>query len=469
MRISFPVLIGLTFSLCGHAQDAKITFSSDDQALVEGFAWAKKQAMAYVFRGDDPVGPWYEAALPGRAAFCMRDVSHQLVGAQLLGLADINKNLLSKFAAAIAESRDWCGYWEINKWNQPAPVDYTSDADFWYNLPANFDFIDACYRAWLWTGDSAYLSEPVFVNFYARSLNEYVHHWDPDGDGLMEGTSGNPSRRGLSSYNEEQFGRVGIDLLAGQYIGNLRYATMLQLRGKSAEAKTYLRRARRIRSKINSDWWVASERFYHHYIKYDGSWLNDKQMMSFLLRWDVVPADRGPSVIDHLISVLPRTGVEMFSYLPLETYRYGNAEDAHRLLATLVSPDLKRREYPEVSYAALEAFAMGLMGIQPDPATATITTLSRLTYQTHWAELDHAPVWSGEIKLRHDGSRQSTLSNLSGQTITWAAHFYGSQAKLSVNGVRQKGTRSRDEAGRPVVVARVRVKPGDNCTVRLEE
>jgi len=24
-----------------------------------------------------------------------------------------------------------------------APVDYKSDADFWYNLPANFDIIDA--------------------------------------------------------------------------------------------------------------------------------------------------------------------------------------------------------------------------------------------------------------------------------------------------------------------------------------
>jgi len=66
--------------------------------------------MAYVNRRNDPVGPWYEAALPGRSAFCMRDVSHQLVGAQMLGLADINKNLLTKFVSAIAESRDWCGY-----------------------------------------------------------------------------------------------------------------------------------------------------------------------------------------------------------------------------------------------------------------------------------------------------------------------------------------------------------------------
>jgi len=31
------------------------------------------------------VGYWYEAALPGREAFCMRDVSHQSIGAETLG------------------------------------------------------------------------------------------------------------------------------------------------------------------------------------------------------------------------------------------------------------------------------------------------------------------------------------------------------------------------------------------------
>jgi len=139
----------------------------------------------------------------------------------------------------------------------------------------------------------------------------------------MEGNTGSPARRGLSSYNEEQFGRVGVDLLAGQYIGNLRFAGMLKLRGKPAEAREYLRRAERIYRKINTDWWVPGKHLYHHYIKYDGNWLDDKQMMAFLLRWNVVPADRASSVVDHLISVLPQTGVEMTSYIPLEIYRYG--------------------------------------------------------------------------------------------------------------------------------------------------
>jgi hypothetical protein len=69
--------------------------------LVRAFDWAKKQALIYVFDGD-PVGLWYEAALPGRRAFCMRDVSHQAAGARVLGLAGYTHNLLRRFAENIS-------------------------------------------------------------------------------------------------------------------------------------------------------------------------------------------------------------------------------------------------------------------------------------------------------------------------------------------------------------------------------
>ena len=31
-----------------------------------------------------------------------------------------------------------------------------SDDDFWFNLPANFDVLDAAVRMWRWTGDDGY-------------------------------------------------------------------------------------------------------------------------------------------------------------------------------------------------------------------------------------------------------------------------------------------------------------------------
>lgn len=49
---------------------------------------ARKMVLSYAHDGTDSVGYWYEATLPQREAFCMRDVSHQSVGAQILGLSD---------------------------------------------------------------------------------------------------------------------------------------------------------------------------------------------------------------------------------------------------------------------------------------------------------------------------------------------------------------------------------------------
>lgn len=65
-----------------------LAFSTTDPQLQQSFDWAKQQALAYVSTGKDAVGDWYESALPGRNAFCMRDVSHQVMGAQALGLGD---------------------------------------------------------------------------------------------------------------------------------------------------------------------------------------------------------------------------------------------------------------------------------------------------------------------------------------------------------------------------------------------
>ncbi|HEY4045521.1 MAG TPA: hypothetical protein VGM27_01535, partial [Acidobacteriaceae bacterium] len=99
LAIQFGAVCLAIFSLCVTAfaqtkdrgRQSNLEFTSSDHRLVEAFNWSKQQAMAYVFN-DDPVGPWYEAALPGRRAFCMRDVSHQAAGAQALGLSRYTHN-----------------------------------------------------------------------------------------------------------------------------------------------------------------------------------------------------------------------------------------------------------------------------------------------------------------------------------------------------------------------------------------
>jgi len=144
--------------------NGKVTFQSSDVDLNKMFEWAKKQALAYAFK-DDPVGLWYEAALPGREAFCMRDVSHQSMGAHVLGLELYTKNMLREFAKNISESKDWCSYWEINRYGLPARVDYSNEDAFWYNLPANFDVLD-----WI-HDDSKFSSHAVSVIQSVNMLN----------------------------------------------------------------------------------------------------------------------------------------------------------------------------------------------------------------------------------------------------------------------------------------------------------
>src|SRR5260370_19520706 len=83
---------------------SKLELDSSDARLVEGFVRARRQAVAYAF-DNDPVGPWFEAAEPGREAFCMRDVAHQSMGGHALGLARHNLNMLKRFAENISDAK----------------------------------------------------------------------------------------------------------------------------------------------------------------------------------------------------------------------------------------------------------------------------------------------------------------------------------------------------------------------------
>lgn len=165
-----PVAAGLMLSVFGLSLNGQSTdrlsgetpdeeqiavFTSTDLQLERSYKWAKAKALSYAHDSGDPVGAWYEAALPNREAFCMRYVSHQTVGAHIIGLAKHNKNMMMKFAENISEPKDWCTYWEINRHDEPAPVDYASDTEFWYCLNANFDVIQTCLKMYEWTGDTA--------------------------------------------------------------------------------------------------------------------------------------------------------------------------------------------------------------------------------------------------------------------------------------------------------------------------
>ena len=107
------LLFGFSFSISFAQEKSNTSFTSSDKQLEQAFKWARNMALHYQGSPHDPVGPWYESALPPRFAFCMRDVSHQCIGGEILGLSRENHNMFTLFAKNISASKDWCSYWEI--------------------------------------------------------------------------------------------------------------------------------------------------------------------------------------------------------------------------------------------------------------------------------------------------------------------------------------------------------------------
>ena len=369
-----------------------IGFTSDDSELNRGFAWAKEQALAYSHHGDDLVGKWYEAALPQREAFCIRDVCHQANGAHALGLEHHTKNMLLRFVQSIAASRDYCCFWEIDKNYRPAPVDYTSDQDFWYNLPANFDLLAACLRMYRLTGDRDYIESEDFLHFYRLTVDQYIRKWDTNGDGIPEGSG---TRRGIPSYEEGEGGGSAqmIDLLASEAAAMAAYAEICELRGEIGTP--YKKWSESIIAEIDR-WWDESDRRFFYTRRPDGSFRHISHIASeWVLYFDSVSDERKRAITLDRLHERGVNGiiVECGSYLSEIFYRYGQPERGEYWLRRFTSPELKRREYPEVSYACIGAFVFGLMGISYDAQTKTISADPKLPANVASASLTGLPVF----------------------------------------------------------------------------
>src|SRR4051812_48129892 len=299
--IAFLLLV-FGFSL-PHAFTQEMTntsFTSSDKQLEVAFKWACVTALHYKGNAGDAVGPWYESALPPRSAFCMRDVSHQCIGAEILGLSSENHNMLTLFAKNISASKDWCSYWEINKWSKPAPEDYLNDTAFWYNLPANFDILNACWNLYLWTADKDYISNDVFKNFFNKSANEYIESWVLQPDSLLTRPA-NPNAkssfnindafhrcRGLPSYSEGvRDMKVGVDLVASLYRGLLSYAAILKMNEKTAEAKQVEASAISYQEHIDKYWWDEKRGGYNTFYSNSGKF-GKNEGETFLLWFDAL-------------------------------------------------------------------------------------------------------------------------------------------------------------------------------------
>ncbi|WP_075559225.1 trehalase family glycosidase [Parabacteroides timonensis] len=420
---------------------ARNTFcvSSNDTMLVKIFNWAVGNSNKYVGDDSDPVGPWYEAALPDREAFCMRDVSHQCIGEELNGHSRQNLNMLTRFVENISVSKDYCSYWEINKDNLPAPADYVSDKDFWYNLNANFDVLNACYRLYLWTGDETYINDPRFETFFRLTANEYINHWQLQADKIMQrpgvmhedDTLVDPkfkTFRGLPSYEESVRGlTVTGDLIASVYKGLKSYAQIWKVRGNEDSCRLYENKASEYARLYNSVWWNEQTQNYYAY-KLEDEILQEGGNNVFPLWFEII---NNSGRVDRLLEMMAEkeTNVESMSYYPMIFYKYGKKDIAYHYLNELYSN--KRRDYPEVASGVIEGIVCGIAGVNADAVANRISTLPRFTSSTGWLSVENIPVFSGKISILHHSGEKSSLVNKLDKEFVWRAMFPGKVKKIN--------------------------------------
>ena len=470
MKKLFAIIIAnCCFVFIAFGQNTTVSFRSSDNAMQNAFTHAKEMALHYQGNTNDPVGPWYEAALPSREAFCMRDASHQCIAAEVLGMSLENKNMFSLFVKNISKNKDWCSYWEINKYGLPAPADYRNDKEFWYNLNANFDLIYACLRLYSWTSDESYIKNQIFTNFYEKSVNEYIDKWVLHADSLLIrpafpiasvnfNINDNFHRcRGLASYSEDVSDlKIGVDLIAAIYRGLLSYSYILKLNGDTTKAAYYEKKANSYQEKIDLDWWNNTDSLYNTYYTIDGKFGKGNGEV-FLLWFDVVKDnERVRKTIDHLIS--EDLNVETQSYFPVILYKHGLNKEARDYIIHLASPETKRREYPEVSFGVIEGIVQGLMGIEPDAESNRISTIYRGQNGT-LSELDSFPSLGTNISLKHE-SQKSYFNNNGKTRINWTAQFAGNYKYVFVNNKRILAQHKYDISGNPVSYIDTMVESG---------
>lgn len=452
----------------------ELSFSSSDKNLEQTFNWGKKMALSYAHDNNDPVGYWYEAALPGRQAFCMRDASHQSIAAEIVGLSKHNFNMMEKFAENISEPKDWCTHWEIDKNNVSCSADYVDDANFWYNLNANFDVLFACWRLYEWTGDKRYLTNEKMVKFFRLSVNEYVERWKLQPENMLLRTQEMNIKettqeryrevRGLPSYVENYPGLTNSsDLIASIYAGFEAYSNMLATLGQKTESKKYHLMAEEYRQHLEKDWWNNSINAYHTFWTKDNKFA-DGEGLTFMLWFNAVQQpERIRGTIDKMMA-RKDWNIENVSYFPVLWYRYNRVAEAYEILKNIITT--QRSEYPEVSYGMMEGLISGTMGIIPSASQKKVTTLPKITGD-HYLQVDNLPLLQGFVTIRHNSNKSTRFINNTPQSLTWQAAYMGDSKQIIVNGKRKSALKRTDLMGNTISYIEIKVPAGGKAEAEM--
>lgn len=477
--------------------------TSSDGTIVEMFAWAKAKAAGWVHQegivgpinigadppvnlGEAPYTPTYWAGYAHRTAYYSRDFAHQLAGAHLLGFDAENKNMLRSFAESATEEHKFYPVWAINfdarTWHT---IDYRSPTNFVREVPATFELVEKANQAFRWTGDRAYVDDPVFWDYYRHATDDFVAlHDGTKPNQVAEGT-GKGIFQGVASYNEiskEPLAEAG-DGIGAQYQAYRALAAMAGDKRETRLARESERKARDLKQYFNQTWSVkpGTDEFVRAYT-IDGAPLTGfgKENSWFMPMKGIIDAGpRNDAYLDFIEAEASGAGrpgnIEAITYLPDTFFRHNRDDTAWKWMRHVYDQrEVKHAsnrqglngDYPEVPFTLVSQTVEGLMGIQPDVPRRTVATQSRLPSGMDWLQVADVPVGEGTITVRHDGHTSTTFTNRSAGMLFWRARFLGEHRWLKVGGHRVPGKADVVDGVR-YTVADVPVRSGQTATAAV--
>ncbi|WP_394851180.1 hypothetical protein [Pendulispora rubella] len=479
--------------------------SSSNRKIVEMFDWAKYKANTWA-QLPGTVGPLnvdennlsgtgtaayvasYWAGYANRSAYYSRDMAHQLVGAAVLGLSAENKTMLRAFAASASAEHVYFPVWAFNfDAKTYLSIDYRSPTNFVREVPAPFELVEKANEAYRWSGDSAYVNDPVLWNFYLHTTNEFITlHDSLQPNGVAEGT-GNGIFAGSASYDEQSSERLAEagDGIASQYQAYLAMVSLARSKGDRTLAATYDQKAAALKEYFNSTWSGAGSganmiRAYG----IDGTPVTGwgRENSGFMAMKQIIdPGPRNEAYLDYIDQQTNGSGrpsnIESLTYLPDIFFKNHRHDTAWKWMNYIYDQkDVQHvngrqganGDYPEVSFTLLSQTIQGLMGVAPDAPSHTVTTQSRLPTEMAWLEAHGLRIGRSAFTLRHDGAIKSTLTNASGtETYTWEARFVGVYRTVTVNG-RTRAGQTKTVHGVTYTYAMIPMAPGASASAAVQ-
>lgn len=407
-----------------------LALRTDDGELRDIFETARADALSHLVAGGQrgprdvseqcPAGAGtvlyrdsYRAGYGHRSGYYLRDLAHQAVGAQILGLGMRTAAMIESFLRSADERRGGWPYWAVNFDHEtPLAIDYRGPDDFVRELPAVFELAETVQVLHRWGADPRWAAEADAVR---RIVTAFVDRHDQAPRNGVAEASGAGIFEGTASYNELPgiVLREAGDGFAAQYAATRHVAALAG--GAGAPDPELEQQARLLRHHYRDVWsrhpsgdvvcgWTAEGEPVRAWSR-ESTWFP-------LLKGLLVDERAGYELdrVDRLCQA-PETAprnVEALTYLPDLYFRHARPEQAWDWMRRIhalrgqpheVSAQGTNGSYPEVPFTLLAQIVLGLVGLEPDAPRRTLTLRPGLPSAIGEIELADVPFGDGAVTV----------------------------------------------------------------------